>query len=236
MGLIWTKILIALRGRGHDVSDTVMADQALRLLDRAVGEAEEEIGLGRSSLANLMTKHILASRETEQTAARLAELAGNAGKALALGHDHLALELAAHIGRLERVQVEDKRVAQQYGRNVDTLRLALEKGENALRALKRQIDTLRINTTRHAALPACDTIARLQAAADALDIICQHQREVAAQLEARNDLCTRDPRLEKLLCEPVIIPDESSAYAVLARIKSAPQPSPGNSLAGGKVM
>ncbi|MBD8491813.1 PspA/IM30 family protein [Pseudomonas syringae] len=225
MGLIWTKILIALRGRGHDESDAIMFHEALRILDQELCEAQMQVGMGRSSLANLMTKHILAAREAGQTAGRLAELTGSVQQALVLGHHDLALDLAAHIGRLERVLDEDERVARQYAASVDTLRTSLERGESELQALRRQIDALRMPETRRLPSSAtCDASAHFQAVADSLDAICQRQREAAAHLDTQNQLCLRDPCLEQRLREPLIIPDESDAHAVLARIRTALQP------------
>ncbi|GAB7533467.1 PspA/IM30 family protein [Pseudomonas sp. 3A(2025)] len=220
MGLIWTKILIALRGSTDEADDVIMPRQALRLLDQEIREAEEQVSIGRSSLANLMAKNILAAREVEQTIGRLAELSGNVEKALALGHNDLALDVAAHIGRFELILAEDQRVSQLYAGSVETLRTSLDSGEGTLRLLKQQIDVLR---TRRPSATHCDTNVRLQAAADSLDGIRQRQQEVAEHLEARNALCTRDPRLEKRLREALVIPDESNAHAVLARIKATPQ-------------
>lgn len=221
MGMIWTKILIALRGSTHEADDAIMPRQALRILDQEIGEAEEQVSIGRSSLANLMAKNILAAREVEQTAGRLAELTGNAEKSLALGHNELALEIAAHIGRCELVLAEDERVSQQYARSVETLRTSLESGEDTLRLLKRQIDVFRNpGMGRKFSATHCEASARLQAAADSLDAIRQRQQEVAEHLEAQNALCTRDQRLEERLREALVIPDESSAHAVLARIRA----------------
>lgn len=220
MGLIWTKILIALRGSTQEADDDIMIRQALRLLDQEVREAEEQVSVGRSSLANLMAKNILAAREVEQTLGRLAELTGNVEKAVALGHHDLALDVAAHIGRFELILAEDRRVSQLYADSVETLRTSLESGEGTLRFLKQQIEGLR---TRRSSTTYCDTSARLQAAADSLDAIFQRQQEVAEHLEAQNALCTRDPRLEKRLREALVIPDDSSAHAVLARIKATSQ-------------
>lgn len=224
MGLIWTKILIALRGSTHEAGDVILPQEALRLLDQEVREAEEQVSIGRSSLANLMAKNILAAREVEQTLARLAELTGNVEKAVALGHNDLALDVAAHIGRFELILAEDQRVSQLYAASVETLRTSLESGESTLRFLKQQIDVLR---TRRSSAMHHDSGARLQAAADSLDAILQRQQEVAEHLKAQNALCTRDPRLEKRLREALAIPDDSNAHAVMARIKATlPQAMP----------
>lgn len=221
MGLIWTKILIALRGSANEAGDAMMPQQVLRILDQEIAEAEEQVIVGRSSLANLMAKNILAAREVEQTAERLAELTGNAEKSLALGHNKLALEIAAHIGRFELQLAEDKRVSQQYATSVETLRTSLESGEDTLRLLKQQIGVLRTSSIgRKFSATQCDSSARLQAAADSLDAIRQRQQEVAEQLEAQNALCARDQLLDKRLREALVIPDDSSAHAVLARIKA----------------
>lgn len=225
MGRIWTKLLIALRGGANDTAEAVMARQALRILDQEICAAEEQVGIGRSNLANLMTKQILAAREAEQTREQLNELTRVAANALATGDKHLAMDVAAQIGRLELLLIEDTRIAREYSRSVDNLRQALEMNESKLRALKKQIELVRDTDFVQQAQSSLSTsrrepAARLQIVADALDAIRQQQQETATRLQAEEELCVRDQDLERRLHDASVIYDRSSASAVLERIKA----------------
>lgn len=224
MGRIWTKLLIALRGGANDAAEATVARQALRILDQEICAAEEQVGVGRSNLANLMTKQILAAREAEQTRAQMGELTRVACNALATGNKDLAMEVAAQIGTLELILIEDTRIAREYSKSVDNLRQALEMNESKLRALKKQIEVVR-DTDFVQQAQAClstsrrEPAARLQVVADALDSIRQQQQETAAQLEVEQELCNRDQDLERRLRDASVICDRSSASAVLERIR-----------------
>lgn len=224
MGRIWTKLLIALRGGANDAAEAVIARQALRILDQEVCAAEEQVGVGRSNLANLMTKQILATREAEQTRAQIDELTRAARHALATGDRNRAMEVAGQIGRLELLLIEDTRIAREYSNSVDSLRQALEMNESKLRALKKQIEVVRDTDFVQQAQASLsvsrrEPAARLQIVADALDAIRQQQQETAAQLQVEQELCTRDQDLERRLSDASVICDRSSASAVLERIK-----------------
>ncbi|MCO8162133.1 PspA/IM30 family protein [Pseudomonas sp. 21LCFQ010] len=225
MGRIWTKLLIALRGGANDTAEAVMARQALRILDQEICAAEEQVGVGRSNFANLMTKQILAAREAEQTREQLNERTRVVGNALATGDKNLAMDVAGQVGRLELLLIEDTRIANEYARSVDNLRQALEMNESKLRALKKQIELLRDTDFVQQAQTSLSTsrrepAARLQVVADTLDSIRQQQQETAAQLQAEEMLCLRDQDLERRLRDASVIYDRSSASAVLERIKA----------------
>jgi phage shock protein A len=226
MGRIWTKIATALRGGASESADAVVTPHALRILDQEIREADENLGIARSSLATLMAKSVLAARDLDRTEAQLATLTQNAEMALAAGREDLALEAAEQIGRLERLRVDDARVAQQYSNSVEGLRSALQNSKDKLAELRAQVEMVRVTEIMHQArasfsAPGGDSTTRLRSAADCLDEIRQRQREAAARLHAQHELMAGDAGLKQRLRAAGITVDSFDARSVLDRIKAA---------------
>jgi phage shock protein A len=226
MGRIWTKIATALRGGANEAADAVATRSALRILDQEIREADENLGIARSSLASLMAKSVLAAQDLDRTEAQLATLTQNAEMALAAGREDLALEAAEQIGRLERLRADDARVAQQYSNSVEGLRTALQNSTDKLTELRTQVEMVRATEIMHEArasfsAPGRDSTTRLRSAADCLDEIRQRQREAAARLHAQQELMAGDASLKQRLRAAGIKVDSFDAHSVLDRIKAA---------------
>lgn len=226
MGRIWTKIATALRGGTSDLADAVVTPHALRILDQEIREADEHLGIARSALAALMAKSVLAAQDLTRTETQLAALTQSAEMALAAGREDLALEAAEQIGKLERLRMDDARVAQQYSSSVDGLRAALQNSKDKLTDLKTRVETVRTTEVLHQAeaalcAPGLDSTTRLQSAADCLDEIRQRQREAVARLHAQQELMAGDAGLKQRLRDAGITVDSFDAQSVLERIKAA---------------
>lgn len=222
---IWTRILTALRGGAHELGESVIASQALRILDQEIRDAEAQLTHSRSSLASLMGKGLLCAAEVTRTEERLASLTTSAEMAIAAGREDLALEVAGQISRLEPVLAQDTRIAREYSDMACTLRDAVTAGEDRLRELKTQLEVVRATARMQQAQAALSasghgSTARLKAAADALDEVRQRQRETAARLQAQEEVMAGEAGLEQRLRKAGIPPDGSSASRVLQRIKA----------------
>lgn len=225
MARIWARIMTALRGGASEAADSVIARQALRVLDQEIRDAEQHISSSRSSLAGLICKTVAAAGEVARTDERLASLIENAEMALAAGREDLALEIAGQISRLEPLRVQDARIAQEYSDLAYDLRAALQTSESKLKDLKAKIEVVRTTAQvqQARAMLSCagtGSMAGLQAAADSLDEIRQRQMEAAARLQVQEEILAGDSGLERRLREAGITPDSSSAHVVLARIKA----------------
>lgn len=226
MGRIWTKIATALRGGTSELADAVVNPHALRILDQEIREADERLGVARSNLATLMAKSVLAAQDLTRTEAQLAALTQNAEMALAAGREDLALEAAEQVGKLERLRMDDARIAQQYSSSVDGLRAALQNSKDRLGDLKTRVETVRTTEILHharAALsaPGDDSTTRLRSAADSLDEIRRRQLEAAARLDAQQELMAGDAGLKQRLRDAGITIESLDAQSVLERIKTA---------------
>ena len=225
MGRIWTRIMTALHGGASEAAEAVSARQALRVLDQEIREAEEHVGICRSTLANLVCKTVVATQDVTRTEERLAALTENAEMALAAGREDLALEVAGQISSLESLREQDARIAQGYSDLAHKLRAALQSNEAKLKELKARVEVVRATGQMHQARAAlsCNengSVAGLQVVAEALEEIRQRQLEADACFQAQQELVTGDAGLEQRLRRAGITPESSSASTVLARIKA----------------
>jgi len=227
MSGIWAKIMTALRGGVSEVGEAIVSNQALRILDQEIRDADMQMRSSRSGLANLMAKSSLAAKGVSDKRGRISELTSTAEKALRAGEEGLALEVAAEIGKLEGSLATESDLAEEYASNVNKLRTTLEQSEARIKALKEQVELVRTTEAvqkTHAALSrfSNDSTARLQAAAESLDAVHARQQETAARFEAQEQLFAQSSgaALEQKLRDANIIPDSSSAHAVLDRIKA----------------
>ncbi|WNW11661.1 hypothetical protein RRX38_11020 [Pseudomonas sp. DTU_2021_1001937_2_SI_NGA_ILE_001] len=225
MGPTWTKLLIALRGGLQDAAEDTVVYQAWRVLDHELLEVEALVETGRSSLANLMAKNILAGREVHQTQRRLRTLTDELRHSLERAEDERALQVAGEIAEQEVLLMEETRVAREYSRSVEHLRHALEVNESRLRALKKQAELMRgADILRQGATgPASsrrEPVAQLQVIADTLDTIRQHQEEMASRLATEEARCVRDPELDRHLHEAPPQACQARARSVIERIRA----------------
>ncbi|QHF04865.1 MULTISPECIES: PspA/IM30 family protein [Pseudomonas syringae group] len=225
MARIWTKIVTALRGGASEAAGVIMARQALHILDQEIHSAQERLDVSRSSLAGLMAKNLHAKRQLTQNQARVELLTRDAERALQRQDESAALDIAARIGHLERLMVEDARIAQGYATAVSSLSAGLRVSEQKLLALRQQVEvvrtTERVQQAQGIWSASCgDSADRLRKATDGLNDIRQRQLETEARLEVHEASSLADIDLEQRLRDARIIVDSSSAHAVLQRIKS----------------
>lgn len=225
MPRIWNKIMTALRGGTSEAAGVVMARQALHILDQEILDAQQRMDTSRSSLAALMAKHLLSTRNLVQIQAQVASQTRDAENALQAGDEGSALGIAARIGQLERLMADDARIAQGYATAVSSLSAALRVSEQKLLALRQQVEVVRTTELvqrAHGAWAADDdeSTGRLRDVANALDKVRQRQMEAEARLEVQARSCLADADLEQRLRDARVVLDSSGACAVLQRIKT----------------
>ncbi|WP_024656009.1 PspA/IM30 family protein [Pseudomonas syringae USA007] len=225
MGRIWTRIINTLRCGALDSAEVSVDRHTLQLADEQIRDAEERIDTTRSSLAGLMAKSLVASRDVLRIEKRLAVLISDAERALEAGREDAALKIATEIGMLEMSRTDVTHNALEFGAAVSSLRVALKTSEDKLSILKNQIEVVRTN---HLAQQAClsSSVAeggsslRIRNVAQSLNAIRQRQRETAARLQVEEELNFPERDLERRLRDACISPDTPNANSVLSRIKN----------------
>ena len=225
---IWSKMVTALRGGAHEMGETIIDGQALRILDQEIRDADVELRRSKESLAEIMAKQKLADTEVKKYQEKIAEYEQYTVQSLEAGNEELALEVAGKIANLEGLLEESTSQATAYASSVEQLRKAVTQTETHIKRMKQQADTVRATENVQKAQMAVTksyggSQAKMNTALESLERIKKQQAERAARIEAANELSTQediDTQLEKKLRNAGIIPNNHSADAVLARLKS----------------
>lgn len=229
---VWGKLVTALRGGAYEMGESVVDGQALRILDQEVRDADAELRKSKEALAEIMAKHKLAAERVEKITAKVGEYEQYAIKALEADNDELAKEVAMKIANLESELASEREQAEGYGSSVEQLRRAVSQAEGNVKRLKQQVDTVKATESVQKAQMAVaqrygGSQAKLQTAVESLERIKKRQAERSAKMEAVAELAQTDDRddaLDKKLRAAGIVPENTSAESVLARLRSKAKP------------
>lgn len=224
---IWSKMITALRGGAHEMGESIVDSQALRILDQEIRDADEELRRSKEALAEIMAKQKLADTDVKKIEDKIAEYEQYALKALEANNEELAKEVAGKIANLEIGLSESQTQAGGYARSVEQLRRAVSQIETHIKRVKQQADTVRATENVQKAQMAVSqryggSQAKMHTALESLERIKKRQAERAAKIDASNELAAQedqDTLLENKLRTAGIIPEEHSAANVLARLK-----------------
>jgi phage shock protein A len=223
---IWSKLLTALRGGATEVGESVVDNQALRILDQEIRDADLELRRSKEALAEIMAKHKLAEEKSKSSTEKVAEYEGYAIKALESGDEALAREVAGKIAALETLRDGEREQVAQFAASIADLRRAISQAEGNIRRLKQQVDTVKATESVQRAQATVahrysGSQSRLQTAVESLDRIKQRQAERGARMDAAAELAKDEGQdaVDSKLREAGIIADDRSADAVLERLK-----------------
>jgi phage shock protein A len=224
---IWAKIATAVRGGATEAGEAFIDQQALRILDQEIREADGELGKSKDALAGIIAKRKLADKKVESLKSSFSEYEGYAMQALDKGDEALATEIAEKIAGLETELMGEEGVAKSFVDSESQLRKAVAQTESNLKRLKQQVDTVKATETvqkAQAAVAARHSGAgsSMRSALDSLDRLKNKQAERSARLEAASELAgsTEEVSLDDKLKAAGIIDGGASGGDVLARLKA----------------
>lgn len=224
---IWGKLLTAVRGGATEAGEAIVDNQALRILDQEIRDADSELHKSKTALANIMAKHRLASDKLSGLKSKVTEYEGYAMQALEKGDEALAVEIAEKIGSYQANMNEEETIANNYGETVAGLRNAIRQAEGNLRRLRQQVDTVKATESVQKAQAAVaqrysGANSKMSTAMDSLERIKAKQLERGAQMDAAEQLAfeSSDSSLESKMQAIGITPGASSAQDILLKLKS----------------
>ena len=224
---IWSKVVTAVRGGVSEAGEAIVDEQALRILDQEIRDADNELAKSKSALAGLIAKRKLAQKKVDSVQTSMSEYEGYAMKALDQGDETLATEVAQKIADLEGRLTDEEAMAKAYGDSEAQLRKSVSTAEANLKRLKHQVDT--VKATESVQRAQASVAARfsgadssMRSAVDSLERLKEKQAERAARFEAASELAesTEDESLDSRLKAAGIVSSKSSGDDVLARLRA----------------
>lgn len=230
---MWSKLLTAVRGGMNDMGETIVDTQAIRILDQEIRDADEELKKSREALADILAQQKVAEEALKKYDTKIAEYDNYGIKALQVGNEKLALEVAEKIAQLEAERETEQQQVDQYAESVAKLRKAMAQAESNIKRLKQQVDIVKATESVQKAQVTVarrygGSQAKLQTALDSMERIKKRQTMTAARLEANEQLETElaDDQLTAKLKKAGIISGNTDAEAVLNRLRVQSQCGP----------
>ncbi len=224
---IWAKVATAIRGGVSEAGEAIVDNQALRILDQEIRDADSELSKSKDALTSIIAKRKLADKKAESLKSSLAEYEGYAMQALDKGDEGLATEIAEKIAGLETELMGEEGVAKSFKDSETQLRKSVSQTEANLKRLKQQVDTVKateIVQRSQAAVAARHSGAgsSMGSAVDSLERLKNKQAERAAKFEAASELAesTEEVSLDAKLKAAGIVDGGASGGDVLARLRA----------------
>ena len=224
---IWAKVATAVRGGVSEVGEAIIDNQALRILDQEIRDADNGLGKSKEALTSIIAKRKLADKKVASLKSSLTEYEGYAMQALDKGDETLATEIAEKIAGFETELLAEDGLATSFAGSESQLRKAVSQTEANLKRLKQQVDTVKATEKvqkAQAAVAARHSGAgsSMRNAIDSLERLKTKQAERAARFEAASELAgsTEEVSLDDKLKAAGIVGGGASSGDVLARLKA----------------
>ena len=224
---IWAKVATAVRGGVSEAGEAIVDNQALRILDQEIRDADINLSKSKEALTGIIAKRKLADKKIESLKSSLTEYEGYAMQALDKGDDTLATEISEKLAGIETELSAEESVGSTFAQSEGQLRKAVTQTESNLKRLKQQVDTVKATEKvqrAQAAVAARHSGAgsSMRSAVDSLERLKTKQAERAAQFEAASELAesTEEQSLDDKLKSAGIIGGGASGGDVLARLKA----------------
>ena len=224
---IWAKVATAVRGGVSEAGEAIVDNQALRILDQEIRDADDELVKSKEALTGIIAKRKLADKKVESLKSSLSEYEGYAMQALEKGDEGLAAEIAEKIAGLETELLGEESLATSFADSESQLRKTVAQTEASLKRLTQQVDTVKateIVQKSQAAVAARHSGAgsSMRSAVDSLERLKTKQAERAAKFEAASELAasTEEVSLDAKLKAAGIVDGGASGGDVLARLKA----------------
>lgn len=224
---IWAKVATAIRGGASEAGEAIADNQALRIMDQEIRDADNALRKSKDALTSIIAKRKLADKKTAGLKTSLTEYEGYAMQALDKGDETLATEIAEKLAGLETELMGEEGIAKSFADSEAQLRKSVSQTVANLKRLKQQVDTVKateIVQKSQAAVAARHSGAgsSMRSALDSLERLKTKQAERAARFEAASEIAesTEEVSLDAKLKAAGIVGGGASGGDVLARLKA----------------
>nr|VFJ94275.1 MAG: phage shock protein A (PspA) family protein [Candidatus Kentron sp. LFY]VFJ96727.1 MAG: phage shock protein A (PspA) family protein [Candidatus Kentron sp. LFY] len=224
---VWKKLFTAVRGAATEAGETIVDNQALRILDQEMRDARTQLKNAKENLTAIMAEDMVVHRAVKDLRSRIEEHEGYAARALEQGNETLALEIANKIAEFSNELEAQEQLAQGYVANITQLKRTIAETERNIKMMQREISVVKsteavqkANTAIAAKFSGADS--SMLRATDSLERIKAKQQKRTDQMKAAVDLQKEasGDDLQTKLKAAGIVSGAASANAVLERIKA----------------
>ncbi|MDI2592254.1 PspA/IM30 family protein [Pseudomonas sp. N3-W] len=223
---IWSKLFTALRGGANEVGEAIVDQQALRILDQEIRDADSALANARRELVTIMAKHKLSADRVAEYHAKIQDLESKALAAIQAGREDLALEVAEAISTLTNDLTAEETQSNEFGAYADKMRKDINKAESRIKSLRQQVDMAKARESVQkaqvsASIASGGANGKLETAVGTLNRLQAKQQQRAAELEASDEIADASSGndLDRKLRDAGITPNQGSANAILERLK-----------------
>lgn len=224
---ILSKILTLFRGAATEAGQSIVDQNAVRILDQEIRDAQNESVRAKDELARMMAQQKLSADKLQAKQDKKAEYERHIQGLLAKGDQNLAREVATKVAQLEGEITSEQKDGANLSASVDKMRDALRTADRRIAGLQQQVDQVKVNESLLRAQSAIAARhsgqnAKMSTALDSLERIKTRQAEQTAQIEAADQLAASegDGDLEARLAKAGMLPGAVNADDVLARYQT----------------
>lgn len=221
---VWKKLVTAVKGGATEAAQSVVDNQAIRILEQEIREAKDELRKSDHARTQILAKCKLAQQKVDALNNSIKQYEEHARKAAGTDQQ-LALDCAQKVveqrGELEAEQA----YLDQFKQSEKKLAGNISQAKGNLRRLEQQVDMVKATESVQKAQVAVSSShmganSKMKTATESLERIMEKQNMRNAELEAAEELASDESSddLEKRLAAAGIKGGQSSADDELSRI------------------
>lgn len=190
---VWGKLFTALRGGVNEAAENVADSQAMRILDQELRDADAALRKARGDLAGMMaTAKRIEKRIADNSDKEERDIA-NARAALDAGREDLARGLAERVSTVRAELARDEADLANMKQQQEVMLRTVKETEQRIAAMKREVEAVKATDSLQRAQKAIASShagvnSRLGSAVDSLERIRDRQAQLAARLEAGDEM------------------------------------------------
>ena len=222
---VWGKLFTAVRGGATEAAEAAADNQALRILDQEIRDAENALKRARSDLAGIMATGKRLEKRAAELEAKGDKDMESARTAMGAGREDLARQLAERISQTRDELARDQADLERARAQQQSMMRTVQETEARIQAMKREVESVKATDSLQKAQSAIASSqsgvnSKLGNAMDSLERIRRRQEETAARIEAGEELAALESgsSLDQQLLEAGIGGRTSSADSILAEL------------------
>ena len=222
---VWGKLFTAVRGGVNEAAEAAADNQALRILDQEIRDAENALRKARSDLAGIMANGKRLEKRVAELQDKSERDVASARAAMEAGREDLARGLAERIATTRNEADRDSADLERLRAQQQQMMRTVQETQSRIDTMKREVESVKATASMQKAQSAIASSqsgvnSKLGSAMDSLERIKQKQSETAHRIEAGEQLTALEggSDLDRQLLEAGIGRSSGSADDIFAEI------------------